>query len=642
MKKNGDLLGLGPLQDTILELSGREISILQIAKENMGVITLSKTDCRWIEQVARASLENDKDYFLKSDTPLNFSFLYVQSYLIRTYLLYCRINYEHIKGKYQLFVQRETLPITTAEPADNEEPFSDEEWNHLDQKNLDQLQTESDFLQQTLDIIKTSPENYSSMKLSEFVRLEDYQHRFAQSFEQHCMKDFSLSQISNVLQFYKHMINQVQHAFMDVSQLLRVPLKQTLNDDLDKILTSSYIPSRDQTNKEEFQGKIRTINEFLNDLKGVEVVLADQYAQSLSETCKVLEIENPVLALIPKEIKCENYVSLCLKLIEVRSQLQERTIDIEEKKVVLWNARFDIANVEPQAKLIFDVFRNKDDDTEDNDNADRRGKDGPMPMPPTPHPTDSNGSLLDCLVTDYGFNPRVVARTELPEPTWTSFGTISNTALANLKIKSIILSPSTLFEASQTQATATSKLANAKFQITFLDGTLKRSVCKPEKFYAQLKKILDEKKIDLNSMVVIDPHRMSVDFTLENVDKTPPTMEAEYRVVERASLIAVIVGYEDQKLKYSVTADAKTSTVLGRFIFDQKLQFTPPESYFSAYDLLGRYIADDGQLNQLYRHEQQGPIEIRVLRCSKDMNICCEVMFTENQGNISMDIAVSD
>ncbi|CAF4202353.1 unnamed protein product, partial [Rotaria sordida] len=105
-KKLGDILDLGSLKDIICELSKREISILQIAQENMGIITLNKMNCQWTEQLSQASLENENNYFLTIDTTLKFNFLYVQSYLIRTYLLYCHINYQHIKGKYQCYSRK--------------------------------------------------------------------------------------------------------------------------------------------------------------------------------------------------------------------------------------------------------------------------------------------------------------------------------------------------------------------------------------------------------------------------------------------------------------------------------------------------------------------------------------------------------
>ncbi|CAF1461197.1 unnamed protein product [Didymodactylos carnosus] len=191
----GDII-MRPLTDIINELSEREMSILQITQGNMGVITFNKMDCQWIEQLSRASLENEKDYFIKLNTPLKFNFLYVQSYLIRTYLLFCRINYEHIKGKYQCYTQRKP-PITTINLAvndgDDDNTLLADEWNHLEHKAFDQLENEYNLLQRIIDVLRNSPEDYSSKKVSEFIQNTNYDDRFAQQFEQYRMKDFSLS-----------------------------------------------------------------------------------------------------------------------------------------------------------------------------------------------------------------------------------------------------------------------------------------------------------------------------------------------------------------------------------------------------------------------------------------------------------------
>ncbi|CAF4746628.1 unnamed protein product, partial [Rotaria sp. Silwood2] len=159
-----------------------------------------------------------------------------------------------------------------------------------------------------------------------------------------------------ICRLYEQSINHFQHTFINVSDLIRVPLDKKLNNELDHILKSSFISSNDHTKKEEFQVKIRTITEFLNDLKDTEDVLVSQWAQSFTETCEYLGIENLIVKLIPQEIKCENYVPLCLKLIDIRSQLQEQTFDIEEKTIHLWSARFDISNISQSNENSFQIF----------------------------------------------------------------------------------------------------------------------------------------------------------------------------------------------------------------------------------------------------------------------------------------------
>ncbi|CAF3824124.1 unnamed protein product, partial [Rotaria sp. Silwood1] len=631
IKNNGDTLGLGPLKEIICELSKREISILQIVQENMGVITLNKIDCQWIEQLSRASLENENNYFLKIDTSLKFNFLYVQSYLIRTYLLYCRINYQHIKGKYQCYIQPKVSITTNDLEMNNDIDMNSnslliDEWNHLEQKNLDQLQNEFNFLQRIMDVIKNSSEDYSSMKLSEFVRYINYDHRFVQQFEQYRIKDFSLSQIKNICQLYEQSIHHFQYTFINVSHLIRVPFDKKLNDELDHIFRSSLISSNDQTIKEEFQSKIRMITEFLNDLKDIEDLLAGQWTQSFVEICEYLRIDNLIVKLIPKEIKCENYVPLCLKLIDIRSQLQERTIDIEEKTIDLWSVRFDISNINQSNENSFQIFRNKNDDFLPIMSNSISSLD--FPSSSSPQTTITTTNPIDWL--DIFDNSNIP--TEILKSEYFPSRSINYKSLSKLKLTLISLTPSTLFENSQKQAEQlATKVPNIRFIITYLDGKQNKYLCKPERLYGQLQKIFDEKKYDPNTIAIIDSNQVCIDFMTKNINNLLPSTEAEYRVIEKSLLIPIVLEFEKCQLEYFTTAEATMTAILSRFIHDQQLKFIPSENYFSVFDSFGRYIADDCQIKNIYRSNEQTPIQIRVLRCNKDANICCEVTLTTGQ-----------
>ncbi|CAF4244673.1 unnamed protein product, partial [Rotaria magnacalcarata] len=577
INEHGDALGLGPLKDIINEFLQREISILQISTANMGVITLNKIACQWIERLSRASLENENDYFLRMNSPLKFNFLYVQSYLIRTYLLYCRINYQHIKGKYQCYIKRKISMTTIGDEfvdGDNNntdaERLSIDEWNHLDEKNLDQLQNELNFLQRIIDVIKNSEENHSSMKLSEFVRNTNYDDRFAQQFEQYRIKDFSLSRIKNVYQLYEKSMNQFQHAYINISHLLRILLDKKLSDQLDEKLTETFIASDNQNNKEELQNNIQTITAFLNDLKAIEDMLAGQWAQSFVETCECLSIENSITKLIPKEIKCENYVPLCMKLIEMRTRLQERTIDIEEKTVELWNSRFDVQDTDlsnnnnnnnNNFQAFRQAFQNQDDEL----------------LIITPNPT---GDLPINSVNVMDEIDKITASfdtSEKPtEPLTNDPGeTISYDTLFKFEIRPISLSPSVLFETSRTQANElASRESSKRFDVIFKEGKPEKHFCKPEKFYEKLGKIIESKKYDFSTTAIITPDHVSIDFRTKNENKPLPIIEAEYRVVDKSLLIPIILEYENKDFNYFALAEATIVTILSHFIVDQQLQFT--------------------------------------------------------------------
>ncbi|CAF1416941.1 unnamed protein product, partial [Rotaria sordida] len=631
IKNHGDILDLGPLKDIIFELSKREISILQIVQENMGIITLNKMDYQWIEQLSRASLENENNYFITIDKSLKFNFLYVQSYLIRTYLLYCRINYQHIKGKYQCYT-RKKISIITNDIDMNFNILLIDEWNHLEQKNLIELQNESNLLQQIMNILKNSSENYSSMKLSEFIQNTNYDHRFIQQFQQYQIKDFPLLQIKDICQLYEQSINHFQHRFINVSHLIRVPLDKKLNDELDHILKSSFISSQDQTKKEEFQDKIRIITEFLNDLKDAEDLLASQWSQSFIETCEYLRIENPIIKLIPKEIKCENYVALCLKFIEIRSQLQEQTINIEEKTNDLWNAHFDISNINQSNENRFQIFRNKNDNFLHIDSNSILSLDFlPLSSPQLTDTTTDSINWLDIF-------DNLITSTEIQEPQHFSSQSIHEekinyTSLFKLKLTSILLSSSVLFENSRIQAEQlTSKMPNTHIVITYLDGKQERYLCKPEKFYEQLKKIFEKKKYNSNTIVIIDSNQVFIDFMTKTINSSLSSIETEYRIVEKTLLIPIVLEFENNSLKYFVTTEATLTSILSRFILDQQLKFNPSENYFSVFDVFGRYIADDCQITSLFYSNEQTSIHIQVFQCNtKDVNICCEVTLITDQ-----------
>ncbi|CAF5101200.1 unnamed protein product, partial [Rotaria sp. Silwood1] len=106
------------LKTLVKKIVSKEISVLQIGHDNHSVITLDDNDFYWIEQLSQASLKCDEEYFPTSSTQLDFDFLYVQSYIIRTYLLHCRINYRQIDQKYQCYVRRKTIDETSTSDMD--------------------------------------------------------------------------------------------------------------------------------------------------------------------------------------------------------------------------------------------------------------------------------------------------------------------------------------------------------------------------------------------------------------------------------------------------------------------------------------------------------------------------------------------
>ena len=631
IEENGDTLGLGSLTEILSKLADEEVSIVQIAQERMGVIALNEIDCQWIEQLSRASLENENRYFPKLDTSLSFNFLYVQSYLIRSYLLLCRINYRHIRGKYQCYTKQQNSVTTTADDQDVCSRLTDE-WNHLEYADLNQLHNEHRFLQRIANIARNSSEDFSTTNLSTFIRDSEYGHRFAEQFQECRMKDFPLHQLDDVCRFYEKLINNFQHAFIDAPRLLRVPLNDTLSDELDQIFQSSFLPPSDEIDKDEFEKRVQTINEFLSELKRAENALGGELAQSLAETCQKWRIYSPIVQLIPGVIKCENYVPLCQKLNELRSQLRKRANEIEEKTIKHWSAGFDDTATDQSIPNSFSVPWGTENQPNDEPFLAYNEPSSPLIAPPSPLPNkipsqDSN-SEDDIFL---GPSRPTIPRPSTPVPQNDSNDYVSR---ATLKIQSVLLSPSALFVSSRSKAEASSmRTTRADFEITYADNSTKGHMCRAENIHEKLRKICVEKKYDLNSTAIIDKDQMCVDFMTKTTNGLLPIPSVKYSVIQRTILVPIILHFEQDQLNYSATLEAQISSILTRFIIDKQLTFTPPETYFNVYDQRGKYLSEDTPIGEIYRPDEQVPFRIQILRSKSNTSTFAEVtLATDHAG----------
>ncbi|CAF4227132.1 unnamed protein product, partial [Rotaria sordida] len=151
-------------------------------------------------------------------------------------------------------------------------------------------------------------------------------------------------------------------------------------------------------------------------------------------------------------------------------------IDIEEKTISLWNARFDVSDTNQSKENSFQVFRNKDDDFL-NFNIDPDSTPGPqLPITSqssiTTEPTNPNIDVVDWWqIIDIPTTPTEPLKpSDVPSPV-VHQETINYTSPFNLKITSISLPPSVLFETSRSEAEkSASKTSNTRFVITFKNG----------------------------------------------------------------------------------------------------------------------------------------------------------------------------
>ncbi|CAF1573843.1 unnamed protein product [Rotaria sp. Silwood1] len=345
--------GVGILKIMANELISKEVSILIIAGNNNGFITLTDDDFSWIEQLCRASLLVDDEYFPKFGTKFTVDFMYLQSYIIRTYLLRCHINYRQIVQKYQCYVRQIKHMNTTenTEILDLGENYAillderqlETDWKHLKLMYLDKLYHGHNFLRQIATILRHNSDDHSSKGLYEFVEsgTEENAH-LREQLERYEIKDFQLCYIDHVRQLYEKSIGGFQYLFTDVPHLLHTPIDEQSHNELNQIIESALNLTNENLQIDEIQSIVQRITEFSNELKAIENTLLEQSTRSLREICEYITVENPIISLIPDVIKCEHYVSLNIYLIQLRSILQERTINIQEREATIWSENFDL------------------------------------------------------------------------------------------------------------------------------------------------------------------------------------------------------------------------------------------------------------------------------------------------------------
>jgi hypothetical protein len=606
---------VGALKNLIIELSSKDVSILQIASDDTGVITLNNEDCLWIEQLSQASLLNDEQqYFLTSDSRLTFDFNYVQSQIIRTYLLLCRINYRHIIQKYQCHTKR--IQTTTATNVDNLEldekyliPLSEaqleNEWIYLKDMLLDKLYHAHSLLRQIALALKNHPDDKSSIYLFEFVRMTDRDNDLYQKLEQYEIKDFQLCYIDHVLKLYTESMSGFQYLFTDIPPLLRVPIDSQLNNELIQKFTEYLRTVVHNNDIEKIQFEIELITKFLNELKKIEDTLLQQSTQSLTETCKYVAIENPILSYIPERIKCENYVALSISLIRTRSNFQELKVKIEEKEMKLWDENFNSYEQQDKQTNRFHQYLNPQDEEQ---TFYRRQ-----------YSNESNNWILPTIDTEGSsteYEQQMKSDDLLDEY-------IEYISLMELNIKSVPCTSSILIqqvhkyrEESQVESITTTKAQI--FTIVHPDGKSIKYFWKSINFCEQLKKLFLDKKYDHDVFVVVDKNEIFVDFTKK--DYCPSLQSVlEYRIIEKQLLIQTQFRFRSQISEYLTTSKANFPAIIYRFIDDNHLKSLSLDNILCFFDEYGKCI-NDGNITDACKI-----ITILVTEETSNTNNLCEI-----------------
>ncbi|CAF1002782.1 unnamed protein product [Didymodactylos carnosus] len=105
----------------------------------------------------------------------------------------------------------------------------------------------------------------------------------------------------------------------------------------------------------------------LNDLKQIEYHLFQQSSLSLITVCNSLCIDNPLLVFLTDDIKCENYMAICVLFIQLRTQLMQKLILNDEENSITRKTLVELLeqkSLEDEQKEAAD----QEDYTKDNDN----------------------------------------------------------------------------------------------------------------------------------------------------------------------------------------------------------------------------------------------------------------------------------
>ena len=645
MKKeaNSDETNLiGPLKSVINDLSSKEVSLVQIGRDDTGVITFTENDFQWIEQLSRAILiTNDDHYFQRADQPINFDFLYLQSYIIRTHLLLCPINYEHIIQNYQCYVRRTHL-IAANTMLDLDERYcvqlNDQQlkfdWNHLKEMQLDKLYHGHHLLRQICLILKHHQEDSSRMNLFEFLQSLGNDQNIRQQIEQYEIKDFQLRYIDHIRTLYANSISDFEHLFTDVSQTLRSPIDPPIENELSETLRAAIVSVDTNDNVNQIQSTIKQITDLLNDLRSIEHHLSGQAACFLKETCQILEIKNPILDFLPDGIKCENYVALSIQIIRMRNILQEQVVNIEERETTQWDESLDV--LLPQAQQQFkptNRFRDLLADSMCNEFPNEPViSDDEILWPDIPDDIQQD-RIMDYLIDQD--QPQLHQRPIIPpvttdqeRPTYSSF--------FQLNIKLVKLSSSGFFDKIRKQLqeppAAIAPLNKAqKFIVNYPNGEAKTSLWRSENLFERLRAIFEKEGYDFNKYVVVDKNRILVDLTNPNA-RLPREISLEYFIIERTSIFPIQFHFQAKTFEYFITVNCDISNLIHRFISDYDIQLSSKDALFCFFDQHGKTLDNVSIIDLTKRMNlfQERTISITLTEEDENTTMLYEVTFTSN------------
>ncbi|CAF4614072.1 unnamed protein product [Rotaria socialis] len=634
--------GVGILKILTNELISREVSVLTIASNNNGFITLTDDDFSWIEELCRASLLVEDEYFPKFGTQFTVDFMYLQSYIIRTYLLRCHINYRQIAQKYQCYVRQIQHTNTTenTEILDLGENYGillderqlETDWKHLKLMYLDKLYHGHNFLRQIATILRHNTDDFSSKGLYEFLESEgiDENDHLREQLERYEIRNFQLCYIDHVRRVYEKSIGGFQYLFTDVPHLLHTSIDEQSRNELCQIFESVFNLTNEDLQIDELQSIVQQITKSSNELKAIEDILLQQSTKSLREICGFLAVESPILQLIPNTIKCEHYVSLNIYLIQLRSILQERTINIQERERKILSEDFDLESDSSLNTRIKSCYRSllqcitrHGIDSKDKKTPERSSPSTELDIPP-PSPEKTLPSSFDEELDSVDKSAASPAITEEIK--------FKYRPLFKLNIQFVPLISSELINKiydRERLVVSTLPTNVQQFSIKYPDGKQSLHMCKHENLYIYLSKLFDRKRYDHKSFSIIDQNQITIDF-LSKKSQLTQQISSEYSIIEKTHLVDLQFQFRTNLLKYSTTSSCDILSIIYRFIDDNRVQMAPPDASLCFFDELGKCLNTDTSVGSIYRVGNNPMVNI-VVKESNNTNSLCEITLQLNK-----------
>ena len=622
------------LKSLVDDLISKEVSILQIARDNTGVITLTTNDVLWLSKLSRASLIADEDNSLK------FDFRYVQSFIIRTHLLLCRINFRHIIQKYQCHKRNnqtnndsETIELGENYSKDIERDKLEIEWSYLKDMLFDKLSNGHKLLRQIILLIKSNEnKDLSHLSLNKFLDTHANDQTIQQQRQLYDIRDFQLCYLNHIQELYCNAISDFQYLFNDVPHLLRTPINDQLNEELKQMIKVNLIDVEYDGHVDKLKSTIHTISEFLNELREIEITLFEQSTQSLGVICGYLTIESPILLWIPKAIRCENYVPLSIHLIRCRSILQEKLVNIEEKQEILWTEEIDENRIQTESKNPFlNYLNSKEENSQQEVTNYLIGEDG-FNFPPTTTVNNYHRNDVRHLLDQD--DQITIDNQPMKKEEIINDKQIICPSLYTMQLKALSFEASPWFDSLNQLTTLNNEEDERAKPVTFIhpDGKTSSHLLRKKKLYEQSRKIFKDKGYSLETLILVDKYHIGLDLKDENLS-LPQHFSLEYSILQKTSLIQIKIEYGDRSVDYFVKSECPVINVFSRSLNDPKLGLIPNADNVLCFFDENQRLIYDGIIQELFSVNDQEVRKLRLIVTEQNRSISFnEILYRTAQG----------